>query len=153
MELSTKEGRAQARIKLAEKGLLGFNELSNDAHPGGSVSAVDAGNLDVAPKTEAEFHVPKDIQSAMLELANMPPRVRKQAEMIQALVAEGKMKADDVDKLVSHGVDADAVKYWKELFGQGDTESKEFATQLTQEHAKAKQAEEVESYKGRIKRA
>jgi hypothetical protein len=154
LELSTKEGRAQARIKLAEKGLLGFNELSNDAHPGGSVSAVDAGNLDVKPNVPgAEFHVPKDIQSYMLELANMPPRVRKQAEMIQALVAEGKMKADDVDKLVSHGVDAEAVKYWKELFGQGDTESKDFATKLTQEHAKAKQAEEVESYKGRIKRA
>ena len=154
LELSTKEGRAQARIKLAEKGLLGFNELSNDAHPGGSVSVVDAANLDVKPSTPgAEFHVQKDLQSYMLELANMPPRVRKQAEMIQALVAEGKMKADDVDKLVSHGVDADAVKYWKELFGQGDSESKEFASKLTQEHAKAKQAEEVESYKGRIKRA
>jgi hypothetical protein len=154
LELSTKEGRAQARIKLAEKGLLGFNELSNDAHPGGSVSAVDAGNLDVKPNVPgAEFHVPKDIKSYMLDLANMPPRVRKQAEMIQALVAEGRMKAEDVDKLTSYGVDADAVKYWKELFGQGDSESKDFASKLTQEHAKAKQAEEVESYKGRIKRA
>ena len=154
LELSTKEGRAQARIKLAEKGLLGFNELSSDAHPGGSVSAVDAANLDVAPKAEgAAFHVPKDIQSAMHELANMPPRVRKQAEMIQALVSEGRMKAEDVGQLVSHGVDADAVKYWKELFGQGDSDSKEFVTKLTQEHANAKKAEEVESYKGRIKRA
>jgi hypothetical protein len=154
LELTTKEGRAQARVKLAEKGLLGFNELSNDAHPGGSVSAVDAGNLDVTPKVDgAAFHVAKDIKDAMLELANMPPRVKKQAEMIQALVSEGKMKAADVDKLVSHGVDADAVKYWKELFGAGDAESKEFASKLTQEHANAKKAEEVESYKGRIKRA
>ena len=117
LELTTKEGRAQARVKLAEKGLLGFNELSNDAHPGGSVSAVDAGNLDVTPKADgAAFHVAKDIKDAMLELANMPPRVKKQAEMIQGLVSEGKLKAADVDKLVSHGVDADAVKYWKELF-------------------------------------
>jgi hypothetical protein len=154
LELTTKEGRAQARVKLAEKGLLGFNELSNDAHPGGSVSAVDAGNLDVTPKVDgAAFHVVKDIQEAMLELANMPPRVKKQADMIQALVSEGKMKAEDVDKLVSHGVDADAVKYWKELFGAGDADSKDFASKLTQEHANAKKAEEVESYKGRIKRS
>jgi hypothetical protein len=154
LELSTKEGRAQARIKLAEKGLLGFNDLSNSAHPGGSVSAVDAGNLDVTPKAPgAGFNVKKDIQEAMLELANMPPKVRKQAEMIQTLVSEGKMKASDVDQLVSHGVDADAVKYWKELFGQGDSQSKDFASKLTQEHANAKQAEEVELYKGRTKRA
>jgi hypothetical protein len=154
LELLTKEGRAQARIKLAEKGLLGFNELSNTAHPGGSVSAVDAGNLDVTPKTPgAEFHVAKDIQDAMLELANMPPRVKKQADMIQKLVSEGSLKASDVDQLVAEGVDADAVKYWKELFGAGDAESKDFAAKLTQEHANAKKAEEVESYKGRIKRA
>lgn len=154
LELSTKEGRAQARIKLAEKGLLGFNELSADAHPGGSRTAVDAANLDVTPKTPgAEFHVPKDIQEAMLELANMPPRVRKQAEAIQALVAEGRLKAQDVDGLLAHGVDADAVKYWKELFGQGDAASKGFATDLTKEHANAKKAEEMEAYRGRLKRS
>jgi hypothetical protein len=153
LELLTKEARAEMRIKLAEKGLLGFNELSSDAHPSGSVSVVDTCNLDVRPSVPAEFHVPKDTKDYMLELANMPPRVRKQADMIQSLVSEGRMKAEDVDKLVSHGVDAEAVKYWKELFGQGDSESKEFASKLTQEHANAKQAEEVESYKGRIKRA
>jgi hypothetical protein len=153
LELSTKEGRAQARIKLAEKGLLGFNEMSADAHPGGSRSAVDAGNLDVTPKTPAAFHVSKDIKEEMLELANMPPRVRKQAEMIQSLVSEGRMKATDVDQLVSHGVDADAVKYWKGLYGNGDAQSKDFSSKLISEHAEAKKAEEIEAYKGRVKRA
>lgn len=154
-KLASKAARAQARVKLAQKGLLGFNELSDQAHPGGSVSAVDAGNLDVKPATPgAAFHVQKDLKDAMLELANMPPRVRKQAEMIQQLVSEGRMKAEDVDQLVKHNVDADAVKYWKAMWGEAkDPESSEFASKLTQEHAQAKKAEQVEVERGRIKRA
>jgi hypothetical protein len=154
LELSTKQARAEARVKLAEKGLLGFNELSNDAHPGGSVDAVSAGNLDVKPSVPGSaFHVAKDIKDAMTELANMPPRVRKQAEVINELVSSGKMSAESVDGLVAHGIDPDAVKYWKELYGQGDSQSKEFATELTKEHANAKKAEEMEQYKGKLKRA
>lgn len=151
----SKEERANARIKLAQKGLLGFNELSDMAHPGGSVSAVQAGNLDVKPSAPgAAFHVPKDLKDAMLELANMPPKVRKQAEMIQQLVSEGKMQASDVDQLVAHGIDADAVKYWKVYYGEAkDPQATEFASKLTQEHANAKKAEEMDEYKGRIKRA
>jgi hypothetical protein len=152
---SSKEARAAARVKLAQQGLLGFNELSNQAHPGGSADAVSAANLDVKPSVPGSaFHVYKDLKDAMMELANMPPRVRKQAEAIQALVSEGRMKAEDVDKLVSRGVDPEAVKYWKAMWGEAkDQESKEFADKLTQEHAKAKQAEEIESHKARIKRA
>ena len=153
--LGSKEDRANARIKLAQKGLLGFNELSNMAHPGGSVSAVQAGNLDVKPTVPgAAFHVPKDLKDAMLELANMPPKVRKQAEMIHQLVSEGKMQASDVDQLVAHGIDADAVKYYKTYWGQAkDPQATEFASKLTQEHANAKKAEEMEGYKGTVKRA
>lgn len=154
-KLASKAARAQARVKLAQKGLLGFNELSDQAHPGGSVDAVSAGNLDVKPTTPgAAFHVQKDLKDAMLELANMPPRVRKQAEMIQQLVSEGRMKAEDVDQLVKHNVDADAVKYWKAMWGEAkDAESSEFASKLTQEHAQAKKAEQAEADRGRIKRA
>ena len=155
LSLGSKEDRANARIKLAQKGLLGFNELSNMAHPGGSVSAVQAGNLDVKPTVPgAAFHVPKDLKDAMLELANMPPKVRKQAEMIHQLVSEGKLGASDVDQLVAHGIDADAVKYWKVYYGQAkDPQATEFASKLTQEHANAKKAEEMEGYKGTVKRA
>ncbi len=154
-KLASKEARATARVKLAQQGLLGFNDLSNQAHPGGSADAVSAANLDVKPSVPGSaFHVYKDLKDAMMELANMPPRVRKQAEVIQQLVSEGRMKAEDVDKLVSRGVDPDAVKYWKAMWGEAkDQESKEFADKLTQEHAKAKQAEEMETHKARIKRA
>jgi hypothetical protein len=152
---STKEDRALLRAKLAEKAQnLGFNSLSDQAHPKGSVSAVEIGNLSTKPSIEAGFHVQKDIKEEMLGLANMPPKVRKQAELIQSLVVEGKLAADDVDELVSHGVDADAVKYWKAMWGQAkDKESSEFATKLTTEHVKAAAAEENATYQGKIKRA
>ena len=151
--MSSKEDRAKARVKLAQKGLLGFNELSNQAHPGGSADAVSAGNLDVKPNVPgAAFHVYKDLKDAMLGLANMPPRVRKQAETIQEMISTGSLKAEDVDELVSHGVDADAVKYWKAMWGEAkDPESKEFADKLTKEHLEAKKAEEMEDYKARVK--
>ncbi len=153
--LDSKAARAHARVKLAQKGLLGFNELSDQAHPGGSVDAVRAGNLDVKPTIPgAAFHVYKDLKDSMLDLANMPPRVRKQAEMIQQLVSEGRMKAEHVDELVKHNVDAEAVKYWKAMWGEAkDSESSEFASKLTQEHAQAKKAEQTEADRGRIKRA
>lgn len=153
--LQSGDARARARVKLAQQGLLGFNELSNQAHPGGSADAVSAANLDVKPSVPGSaFHVYKDLKDAMMELANMPPRVRKQAEVIQQLVSEGRMKAEDVDKLVSFNVDPDAVKYWKAMWGEAkDQESTEFANKLTQEHVKAKQAEEIETHKARIKRA
>lgn len=154
-KLASKAARAEARVKLAQKGLLGFNALSDQAHPGGSADAVSAANLDVKPSVPgAAFHVYKDLKDAMLELANMPPKVRKQAALIQELVANGSLKPENVDSLVSYNVDPDAVKYWKAYYGEAkDAESKEFASKLTEEHAKAKNAAEIETHKGKIKRA
>jgi hypothetical protein len=150
-DLTTKEGRAQARIKLAQKG-MSFNELSDQAHPKGSV---DVPNLDVKPTVDgAQFHVFKDLKDAMMDLAHLPPKVRKQAEEINRLVSTGQLDPHDVDFLVSNGVDADAVKYWKQYFGEAkDPESKEFANKLTEEHGKFKMAEQLETEKAKIKRA
>lgn len=152
---SNKAERARKRVKLAQQGLLGFNELSQQAHPGGSADAVSAANLDVKPNVPgAAFHVDKDLKDVMMQLANMPPKVRKQAELIQQLVSQGRLNPENVDQLVKHNVDADAVKYWKAMWGEAkDQQSTEFASKLTQEHSKAKQAADVESYKGRLKRA
>jgi len=154
-KLDTKASRAEARVKLAQKGLLGFNELSQQAHPGGSADAVSAANLDVKPTApDAAFHVYKDLKTKMENLANMPPRVRKQAERIQELVSEGKLDPSRVDELTSHGVDQEAVSYWKSFYGEAkDSESNEFASKLVAEHTQAKQAQEMDDYKGRVKRA
>lgn len=147
--LRTKEARAQARMKLAQKG-LGFNELSDAAHPGGSADL----KLDVKTQVPAKVLVLKDLKKEMLDVATMPPKVRKQAEMIQTLVSEGKLDPTKVDELVSHGVDADAVKYWKSLWAEAkDPKANEFANKLTEEHTKAKKAEEMDNFKGQVKRA
>jgi hypothetical protein len=150
--LNTKESRAQARMKLAEKAVeLGFNDLSGKAHPKGSV---DAPNVETKPSVDAKFHVPQDLKSLMLDLANLPPKVRKQAEEIHNLVTAGQLDPTDVDGLVAHGVDPAAVKYWKEMWGAaGDSESKEFATKMVAEHQAFKAAEDMTSHKARIKQA
>lgn len=153
--ITSKASRAKARVKLAQQGLLGFNEAVTKAHPGGSVSADKCCGLDVKPTVDgAAFHTNKDRLDAMLQLANMPPKVRKQAAEIQKLVVEGKISAEDVDQLVSKGVDADAVKYFKQMWSAAkDKDSTEFANKLTQEHVQAKKAEEMLEYKARVKRA
>jgi hypothetical protein len=148
-KLSTKEDRALARANLSQKG-LGFNELSAQAHPGGGTDI----ELDITTTTPAEFLVYKELKDKMLGLANLPPKVRKQAEMINTLVIEGKLEPSKVDELVAHGVDSDAVKYWKSLWSEAkDPQANEFASKLTQEHANAKKAEDIENYKGQVKRA
>jgi hypothetical protein len=90
----------------------------------------------------------------MMDLAHLPPKVRKQAEMIQNLIVQGRIQSQDVDDLASFGVDGDAIKYWKQLWGQaGDAESKDFAGKLVADHTNAKKAEDIEAYKGRVKRS
>jgi len=152
-KLATAADRAEARIKLAQQALLGFNALSDQAHPGGSVSAESAGNLDVKPAVPgAAFHVAKDIKTKMEDFANMPPRVRKQAEMIHKLVSEGSLDASKVDELSKHSIDADAISYYKAMWGEVEGGS-EFASKLTAGQSEAKQAEAMSSYKGQVKRA
>lgn len=148
-KLSSKEARAEARVKLAQKG-LSFNELSDKAHPAGSADL----DLDSKTTVPAKFLVLEDLKDAMLDVANTPPKVKKQAELIQQLVSEGKLEASKVDELVAHGVDADAVKYWKSLWSAAkDSTANEFASKLTQEHSSAKQAQEMEDFKAKVKRA
>lgn len=145
--------RASLRVKLAQKGLqglLGFEEAFGTAHPKGSPSVSNIDKTEVS----AKFHTIKDLKKEMLDLANMPPKVRKQAEQIQQLVQAGQLPKSDVEQLVSHGVDAQAVKYWKEMWGDAkDSDSNEFAKKLTEEHSKIKSAEDLEVSKVRIKRA
>lgn len=155
LSLASKEARAEARLKLAQKGLLGNDDLLNQAHPGGSVGATEAGNLDVTPTAPGSaFHTLSDKQKAMLATITITPQVKKQAAAINTYIKEGKLKAKDVDDLIANGVDADAVKYWKALWGEAkDSESNEFANKLTQGNAQEKQAQDMSVYKAKVKRA
>lgn len=148
-DLTSKEGRAAYRAKLAADTLKVSPHL-HEAHPKGGFTT----ELDVKPTGNlAEVEDLEGVHDAMMDLANAPPKVRKEAEAIQQLVASGELDPSDVDSLVSLGLDKDAVSYWKQYFGQAGPEGSQFASELVKEHAKAKMEEEINSYKVKLARA
>jgi len=149
-DLSTKEGRAAYRMKLAQKG-VDWNEMVGKAHPKGN--HIPSGLGGAADKHDVVENI-AEIHDAVYNLANMPVKVKKQAEAIAKLVSEGKLDAADVDQLVAQGVDAEAVKYWKQFWSEAkDSDSKDFANKLVQDYGQKKMAEEVQKQEVRIKRA
>ncbi len=93
-----------------------------------------------------------EVNKRMMEVAKMPPKVRKEAEAIQRLVAEGKLDPRDVDALVSEGLDKDAVAYWKKFYGEVEGGS-EFASELVKEHVKASMETELNTFRVKMARA
>lgn len=167
--LSTKEGRAALRAKLAADATgkeddgevqsaesIKFSDMLDQADG----LADGQTHLDVKPSGnagEAKFplglvETPEENMKAMLDVARMPPKVRKEAEAIQKLVAEGALDPADLDALVAEGLDKDAVAYWKKYYGQTDGGS-EFATELVKEHVKAQLQEEFGKFRVKIARA
>jgi hypothetical protein len=116
--------------------------------------------LDVKPSSnvgEAKFplglvETPAENMKAMLEVARMPPKVRKEAEAIQKMVKAGHLDPNDVDQLASLGLDKDAVAYWKKYYGEVEGGS-EFATELVKEHVKAAMEEELNKFRVKLARA
>jgi hypothetical protein len=117
-------------------------------------------HLDTKPSSntgEAKFplglvETNEESLKAMLEVARMPPKVRKEAEAIQRLVSEGKLDPRDVDALVAEGLDKDAVAYWKKFYGEVDGGS-EFASELVKEHVKASMEEELNKFRVKMARS
>ncbi len=148
-DLDTREGRTAYRAKLAADSLKVSPHL-HEAHPKGGFTT----ELDVKPSGNlAEVEDLEQIHDAMMDLANAPPKVRKEAEAIQALVTAGQLSAGDVDSLISEGLDKDAVAYWKKYFGQAGPDGSQFASELVKEHAKAKADEEMSTHKVKLARA
>jgi polyhydroxyalkanoate synthesis regulator phasin len=83
----------------------------------------------------------------------MPPKVKKEAERLNQLISEGTVKVDDLDALISQGLDPEVVKYWKQYWGEAGKEGSEFGKLLTTETFKAKAAEEMSSFKVKVARA
>lgn len=150
-DLSTKEGRAAARVKIAQKGMK-YSDKLKEAHPKGSHQV---GGLDTKPSND--LGVVEDLEGAHSKIeqsATKNPEIRRQASQIHQLVSSGEITDADVDGLTALGVDSDAVKYYKQYWGQAkDKESSDFASKLTQEHAAKKKAAEEEQKEARIKRA
>lgn len=147
--LNTKEGRAAWLAKLAEKGMK-FSDLLDKAHPKGGVVLPNIGK----PQADATMHTLEERHDAMMDVVNAPVKVKKQAEDIQKLVASGSIDPEkDFPKLIANGVDAEAVKYWKSLYGQMKDGGSQFAAELTKDHATKKAAEEKEAYRVKLARA
>ncbi len=140
-DLSTREGRAAYRMKLA-----------GDATKMNPILEESAKLQDNSHDGTAKVETIKEKHDAIYDVATAPPKVRKDAEELLALVKAGKLSADEVDALVSHGLDADAAKYFKQLWKDVDGGS-EFASQLVKEHAQAKLDEAMSTYKVKIARA
>lgn len=152
--LETPEGRAAWRAKVLEKIAKENDSLSKmlqDAHKGGGTTL----KMDMKPTGDlAKVETLEEVHKVMKDLAMAPPKVKKAAEDIQKLVTSGKIAADKVDELVKAGLDKDAVSYWKAFYGQSkDTASKEFASELTAEHVKAKMAAELDKERVKLARA
>jgi hypothetical protein len=88
----------------------------------------------------------------MLDVAKAPPKVRKEAEVLNKLVSEGKTDPSEFDSLIAQGLDKDVVAYWKKYYGQVEGGS-EFATELLKEHAKASLEEDMNNYRVKLARA
>ena len=162
-DLTTKEGRAAYRTKLAadatgkeeegehmDEASLPYTDMLDES------SALTDGQtkLDVKPsdnlglvETVGEQHK-KD-----MEVAKAEPKVRKEAERLNQLISEGKVAKEELDTLISQGLDPEVVKYWKMYYGQAGKEGSEFGKLLTTETMKAKAAEEMVSFKVKVSRA
>lgn len=149
-DINTKEGRALYRAKLAEKGLT-FSDMLTKAHGKGGFTT----QLDVKPTGDlAKVETLEETHKAMMDIANAPPKVRKQAEEIQRYVAAGQINpATDFEGLIAQGLDSDAVKYWKSYWGQSKDGGSDFGAKLVQDYSNKKVAEEKEAYKVKVLRA
>jgi hypothetical protein len=155
-DLTTKAGRQAYRLKLAaELGesedvtKLKYNPLLEEAHKDLDQDFITDSS---DPEHLGRFETKEETQKLVLELATMPVKVRKEAERLNKMISEGAIKKTDLDQLVAEGLDADVVKYWKELY-DADPESKEFAKLLTTAAQEEKAKEEMETYKLKLARS
>lgn len=144
----TKESRAAARAKLAAE--VKWSPMLGEFH-----KHVDNGpDFDVKPSGDlAQVETVEEVHDKMMDVATAPVKVRKEAEAIQRLVVEGKLNPEDLPKLVANGLDGDAVKYWKQFYGQAGSEGSQFASELVKEHVKAQVEEQMSLYRVKLARA
>jgi hypothetical protein len=162
-DLTTKEGRTAYRAKLAadatgkeEDGEIQSVESMKHSDMLDEANKLTDGQtqLDVKPSDSLGLIETKpEQQKADLEVARAEPKVRKEAERLNQLIAEGKVKTENLDALIAQGLDSEVVKYWRQYYGQAGKEGSEFGKLLTTETMKAKAQEEVAAYKVKLGRA
>lgn len=142
LDLTSKQGRDLARAKLASD--IKMDSLLNVHKPKATL------NLDVKPTGDlAVIENLEEEHKAMMDAATAPVKVRKQAESIAKLIANGELNATDVDSLSSEGVDPAAVAYYKKYLSQVDGGS-EFAAALTKDVKNSKASEDLAKEKVKL---
>ena len=162
-DLTTKAGRAAYRVKLA-KDATG-KEDSSEVQSAEKVQFSDMldqadrlangqTKLEVKPSGDlGKVETLPEVNKRMLEVARMPPKVKKEAERLNQLITQGSVSEKDLDNLIAQGLDPEVVKYWRQFYGEMGSEGSAFAKQLTTETMKAKQAEEMTAYRIKVARA
>ncbi len=147
--LNSKASRAALRAKLAadatgkqDDGELEDMNRARFSDMLGAADKVRDGNIDL----EGKVHDLQETNKAMMDLAKAPVKVRKEAAAIHKLVSEGRLNTDDLDALVTEGLDKEAVAYYKAYYGQVNT-GLEFASELSREHVKAQLEDQLNTYK------
>jgi len=147
---STKEGRSAYRAKLAAKSHELTDSLLDKAHPQGGTTI----KFDVKPSGDgAHVEDQKEQHDKIMAVVTAPVKVRKDAEAIHNLIANGELDSADLDALVAAGADKAAVEYYKKYYSQMGREGAEFASELVKEHVKAEVDEQVNAFKVKIARA
>jgi hypothetical protein len=150
---------AEAADKILGKYELTLDTATNvtepkyfEAHPGGKGTTT---KLDTKPEGDgAKVETISEIHDAMREVAEKSQtKVREAAAVLQEMVVEGKIKAEDIDSLVAEGkVDSAAASYWKKFFAQFPGAGS-FGSDLSKEFATGKKEASDESYKIKLRRA
>ncbi len=146
--LESKAERQAARAKLAAEALV-FNEALYEAHPAGGT------DTQVGDKTNLS-HVEDLVETheVMVDVATSPVRLQKEAETLHQLISNGSVKVEDLDELVSQGLDKAVVDYWRKYYQMIlGPEGKKFADELLKEYTKAELETELNEYKVKLARS
>jgi hypothetical protein len=154
--------RTRAELVAQAEAILGKYELKLDkatgvteptfsqAHPSGGTTT----ELTGTKTPEAKVETIEEVHKVMRDVAESGPRnVREAAAELNEKIVEGKIKREDVDKLVAEGkVDAECAAYFKKYWAQADGAGS-FGADLSKEFSTAKKASVEENIKIKYKRA
>jgi hypothetical protein len=150
---ATLEDRIALRSKIASE-MDKVMEIFYDFHPNGGQTP--SASVKEELKSQHELAHVEDLEERhekMMEVVHTTPKVKQAAADIQAAIKSGSITPDQVDQLAAHGVDSEAIKYWKEFYGEMGSEGKTFAADLVKEHAKAQFDAEIEKHKVKLARS
>jgi hypothetical protein len=114
--------------------------------------------LDTKPADEgAMFEGIDAVKAKIMKQVESLPKVREAVAKIGDLLKAGKITAADLSDEAQirqlAAADAEAVKYWKAYFGEGDPGSKQFGAEMSKEFAQKKASQEAETYRLKLRRA